>query len=273
MATVVLPKFIRQDWGDREIAGHFLSQGIPPPSPSYEGPTDPSSFFGIFINKEEKVIRIVDATTGEPLLLPEGYTLEIEYEHSDPTFKVVQNDASISKWGLRESIIVSPDKQMDTLFTKLAEAEIRDNSQPTLNIECEVYDDIYQVGDTVHFVLPELGVDMDLTVYEIVRDFDANVRRHYPQRDYGQSVKIKAGAKIPKSLRHVLSFLKDKLNAIERRWNLSDLDSESGISVPKQWVRYYPEDVAIRETVTITKFQREGRINEGRIGVSRIANQ
>ena len=93
------PKFIRQDWGDRAAVRHFLAKGIPYPSPSYNGPTDPTSPFGIYINRKEKVIRIVDATTGQPYTFPKGTYLNFTYMHRDTTFHIVQDDASVNQWG------------------------------------------------------------------------------------------------------------------------------------------------------------------------------
>lgn len=269
------PKFIRQDWGDREIVTHFLDQGIPYPSPDYEGTTDPASLWGVYVNTKEKCIRLVNAATGVEKILPDyslnpNYYLEMEYHYLAPVFRILQDDASIGKWGERATIIVSPERQFDSLFKSLAEAEIRDWSQPVEEIECEVYDDVYQVGDTVRFIIPELGIDKQMTVFEITRDFDAAVRVNYPQRDFGQSVRIKAGQKLPKDLRHVLAFLNNHINNINRFWNQSDLNAESGFAVPVQWERYYPESIEVRETVTVElgvmPLDRKG----GRIGHTRI---
>lgn len=269
------PAFIQQDWGDRALTQHFVASPLSPyPSPDYDGATDPSSDFGIKVNGIEKVIRIVDSVTGADYIMPDGtlnpdWFLLIVYTYLCPTFRVLVDDESVDEWGKRETIVVSPEAQYDLLMKGLGEALLRDKSQPLLNIECEVYDDIYQVGDLVRFVLPELGVDTQLCIFEITRDFDADVRRHHPQRDFGQSVRVRAGSKLPWNLRHILALLNNKLNAINRFWNLADLEVDSGLAVPRQWVRVYREDVKVKEGVTFTL--RSQRINRARINRGRIA--
>jgi len=270
-----LPRFIRQDWGDREIVQHYLDAGVAYPSPDYEGAVEPSSIWGVYVNTKEKAIRLVYADTGQPFVMPDNslnpdYFLEFEYYYRAPVFRILSADASVGRWGERETIIVSPERQYDELYRRLAEAELADWCEPVTQVRCEVFDDVYQVGDTVRFIAPEIGLDKEFTIFEITRDFDAEVRQHYPQKDYGQSVQIKAGNKLPRELRHILAFLNRNINNLNRAFNLSDLNSESGSSVPVQWERYYPEGIEVRETVTcelgVMPLDRKG----GRIGHTRI---
>ena len=267
LILLISPVFIRQDWGDRPEVEHYKNLGIPYPSPAYDGTLDPLSDYGVYVNIKEKAFRLVDAITGQPYY-PAGQSYEayfqVSYYHKDPVFSIIQDDESINQWGIRETIIVSPSQQYDELFKAIGKAMVRDYSQPLKSVECEVYDDIYRVGDYVRFHIPQVSFDEELCIFEVSRDFDAGKRKHYPQQDFGQSVRIRAGAKVPRNLRHVLEWMNNKIKEHDRLYSQSDLDSDSGFSVPREWVRMFEDEMEIRETVVFTKFI-VGRIDEGRI--------
>jgi len=263
--VITYPAFVRQDWGDSPEVEHYKSLGVPYPSPDYDGVVDPVSVFGVYVNIKEKAFRLVYAATGQPYYpLLSGGTFEAMYYHKDPVFRIIQDDESILEYGIRETIIVSPSRQYDAVFKAIGEAMVKYYSKPLFNVECEVYNDVFRVGDYVRFHFPQLNFDEWKCVYEISRDFDAGKRGKYPSKDFGQSVRIKAGDKAPQTLRNVLAWMNNKIKELDRKYNQSDLDSESGFSVPVDWDRIFQDEIDLREVVSMTRTV-VGKIDAARI--------
>jgi len=262
------PYFVKQDWGDSKEMQHALGDGDPYDSPDFDADTDVASDFGVYVNKKQKTIRLVDKDDGTSKELSNGGKLKVIYSHKDPIFEEMQVDASVDEWGSRERMMVIPDNKHASEIRELALAELRDNSQPLLNVDIEVYNDIYQVGDYIRIYIPEVGMDKRLCVFKVERKFDAVRRSNYPNEDFGQSVRLRLGNKCPKKLSDILFSMDKRIRALERAYNLTDLSMTTGFLVPLKNTRIYEEKISVSEKVSFL-LEQAARVDFGRVGISR----
>lgn len=241
---------VEQDWGDRTYLPTAPIAGTTGyyPSPKYYDV--PSGNLVAKLNKDEKIFRIFDKITGEPTFLPTGTRLTMTYTHIDPVYLVVEDAQSIAAYGKKEIMMISPDQHRIEEMQTLAEAEVRDFSEPIQNIECRVFNDVYSVGDSVRFIAPELGIDQRFCVYEVERPFDIN------NREVGQAVVIRAGSKIPIKVEEVIKNINKRTSGLERAYNLTDFgvvdDPSHKFSVPYRVEQYQRERFGLKDQLTIT---------------------
>ncbi len=253
------------DWKDRAWleAGY---PGVPIITPECMQPV--TSTYIVYFNPLEKCLRFVDKTTGLPLPPQSGDIINVIYSYKVPVWYTVSESASIEQYGLKQRIIVSPEGMDKKVMKMLAEAEIRDSRLPQKQLEFRVFDDVYNVGDTVHVINPKLKIDGWYTIYEVERTFDVRLRG--TQEDPGQSVLIKLGDKIPIKLDDVLVNINQRIRALERAYMPLDNNVPGdGALVPKEQEEYVLEDMVISDSVSFEFVDMEGRVDETRVDSGR----
>jgi len=241
---IITPIDVEQDWGDRTyLPETILGRTGYYPSPPYSSPPTGADIVAK-LNKDEKVIRLYDKSSGEPYYLA-GMILNITYFHLDPVYMSVEDAVSIAEHGIRDRLFICPDKHRIEEVQALAEAEVRDYSEVVQHIECKVYNDVYAVGDSVRFIVPAMNIDARFCVYEVEREFDAD------NPNVGQAVKIKAGSKVPIKLAEIINALNRRISALERPYNLTDPDSETKFEVPIRNHQYLREQVGIKDELYV----------------------
>lgn len=191
--SVQLPVFV--DWTGRPGTDLYsVPQQLSGPAP--EGLAAPSIV--AFFNFHEKAVRFADNPLNfetppgpprpnpplppdwRPYMIPtdNNIYIEVEYTYERPVYFTMSDPDSIEKYGVREARIVTPSGHSGEEMRALAQATLREWSQPRVSLEVTVFEDAYLLGQTCKVMIPELGLLKEdgspymMPIYEREKIFD-----------------------------------------------------------------------------------------------------
>jgi len=236
------PYAVYQDWGER-------NQEYSPPSCSG------GEFGTAYVNLQRGFLRFETPPA-------DGATIEVTYRYKAPLFLVVDDPASIAQWGLRETNFVVPEKLSAWEAERLALAFLAEFSQPRTTVTCNLFDlwDL-QVGHTVEVVMPELGVEREMTVFAIEKTWDNRARGTRMDKRLVHKVML---GQMPITPEEVLAEVAARVSALERAY--------FDLNAPTRQTQRFEENMNAEDSATfIVDDATVARVGTARVGLWQVA--